>query len=364
MNDLDDKIEIEIKRIIEQERTSGRFSILDEKTVNLILRIVKGEIFAGNIKPENFRPSNEILSRKSAELAFIAAPTGAGKDTLVMKIKHDNSDKSYVVLNMDMFRHYYKAFQDVLAKEFPEGLRDREFAIQTNEFSYEIYYTIQELLLQNFPGTNIMITGTIHEIDWVEETFRRFRNNPYTNYTNKLLALAVPQKICAFSAIKRYLASIVVCDPGTARFVNSDYYNKTINNFVDNFGYFEELSKLQDGSRGLIDVVEVYKRSIVQTDFREDTLLYSSEKHGRKDSVLIAQDMVSKIMRYNIQITEMEIAELLDRIESYKDYLIEQGLYEELKSMVMELLVGKEISSQTSIIDENLSKKGKTPFDD
>lgn len=363
MDELEEKIENEVKRIIEKETKFGRFSVLNENTARLIVRIIKGEIMVGNIDPCKFRASEEVVSRKTADLVFIAAPTGAGKDTLVLKIKHDNADKSYVVLNMDKFRHYYKAFNDSISESYPEGLKDRDFALQTNEFSYEIYYTIQEILLQNFPGTNIMITGTIHEIDWVEDTFKRFKENPYTNYTNKLLALAVPQKVCAFSAIKRYLASIVVSDPGTARFVNSNYYNKTINNFISNFGYFEKKLLPEEGdTRSLIDVIEVYKRSKVQTDFKEDTLLYSSEKHGKRHPVLIGQDMVNKVMTRPIYFTDMEIAELLDKIELFKDYLIEQGLYEELISMVKELEPAKEnLVQECQMVSE---KKGISQYDD
>lgn len=363
MNELEEKIEIEVKRIIENETESGRFSVLNEDTARLIVRIIKGELMVGNIDPCKFRASDEIVSRKTADLVFIAAPTGAGKDTLVLKIKHDNPDKSYVVLNMDKFRHYYKAFKNSISESYPDGLKDRDFALQTNEFSYEIYYTIQEILLQNFPGTNIMITGTIHEIDWVEDTFRRFRANPYTNYTNKLLALAVPQKVCAFSAIKRYLASIVISDPGTARFVNSNYYNKTINNFIANFGYFEKMLLPEEGTmRSLIDVVEVYKRSKIQTDFKEDTLLYSSEKHGKRHPVLIGQDMVNKVMTRSMQFTDMEIAELLDKIELLKEYLMEQGLYEELISMVEELAPVKKNLIPENQIDQE--KKGMSQYDD
>lgn len=329
MDELVKRIASEIKRIIEEESKAGRFSILCDKYVDLIVQIVISEIMIGKIRKENFRASDEIANRQMAELIFIAAPTGAGKDTLVRKVAHNNSDKKYVVLNMDIFRHYYSAFQDFLKSKYPGGLTDREFALQTNGFSYEIYYTMQRLILDNFPGTNVIITGTIRETGWVEDTFRIFKSNPYTQYTNKLLALAVPKNICAFSAIERYLLSIKKYEPGTARYVSSDYYSDTTEKFTTNLSYFE---RIVNSGEGLIDVIEVYKRSTIQNDFSEDTLLYTSDasKNVVRDTKLTATQVVESIINADADVGLIKIAVLLDRIKLMQEYLKAQGLYQEV----------------------------------
>lgn len=326
MKELREKIKVEIKRIFKEERADGRFSILADEDADLLVQIVISELLTKKIKEENFRANDEEVERKKGDLIFIAAPTGAGKDTLVRKIAHDNSDKKYVVLNMDMFRSYYVYFENYLLSKYPGGLTDRTFATQTNGFSYEIYYTIQRLLLENFPGTNIIITGTIRETEWVEETLRVFKNSPYTDYTNKMYGLAVPKKVCAVSAIERYLCSIKKYAPGTARYVSSDYYSDTTENFVRNFGYFERL--LHSGS-GLLNVIEVYKRSVRQTDFSEDTLLYSS-RTAKVSAAASAEQVVAEIVNFDVDIGLIKFASLLDRVADLKEYLIEQGLYKEL----------------------------------
>ena len=104
---------------------------------------------------------------------------------------------------MDMFRHYFPIFiQDI------EKINDKNFASMTNEFSYEIYATIQDILLQEFPGTNIIITGTLREIDWVEKVFYKFKQDEKTDYEIKFACLAVPKKESAISIIQRYLGII------------------------------------------------------------------------------------------------------------------------------------------------------------
>ena len=325
-----EKVKTEVKRIIDEETKSGRFSILDDRNIDLIVQIIKSEVDSGRIRKDNFREFGQELSeRKPAELIFIAAPTGAGKDTLVRKVTHNNPDCKYVVLNMDIFRHYYSEFLGFLRKKYPEGLNDRDYACQTNGFSYEIYYTIQRIILDNFPGTNVIITGTIRETDWVEDTFRTFKSNPYTQYTNKLFALAVPKKICAFSAIERYLLSINKYEPGTARYVSSDYYSDTTENFITNLSYFEKIAQSEEN---LIDVIEVYKRSTIQTDFSEDTLLYTSDlsKGMIDEQDVTATSVVAAIINTNPEIGLIKISTLLDRVTMWQQYLKSQGLYQEV----------------------------------
>lgn len=350
-----EKIKLEIRRILKEETEYGRFLVLTDRDVDLLTQIVVSEIMAGNIKPENFRSSSQNVEKRNAELIFIAAPTGAGKDTLVRKVAHDNADKKYVVLNMDMFRHYFPVFENYLREKYPEGLTDRTFAIQTNEFSYEIYYTMQRLLLENFPGTNIIITGTIRETSWVEETFSIFKSNTYTDYTNKLFALAVPKKVCEISAIERYLCSIKIYDPGTARYVSNDYYSDTTENFIANLKYFENTL---DSRKGIIDVIEVYKRSARQNDFNEDTLLYTSDASKRKNPKVLmsANQVVAEILNYDCDVGFLKIATLLDRVESMRDYLIQQGVYREILMALQSLNKRENSSKSTQKINVSVKK--------
>ena len=197
MNDLRDKI----KDIIKKERENGHFSVLDlDKSVDIIQQILENYEVTNGIKQQETEDSEE---RKKAELIFVAAPTGAGKDTLVAKLNYSNKEKNYIELNMDIFRHYFPIFiQDV------KKIKDKEFAKMTNEFSYEIYTTIQDILLQEFPGTNIIITGTLREIDWVEKVFYKFKQDKKTDYEIKFACLSVPKKESAISIIQRYLGII------------------------------------------------------------------------------------------------------------------------------------------------------------
>lgn len=364
MDKLKEKIKNEIKRIFKEEKESGRFSILSPDSnsdVDLLLQILMSEFLIQKVKKENFRESDQEIEKRKADFVFIAAPTGAGKDTLVRKVIHDNPDKKYVVLNMDMFRSYYGYFFEYLLENWPNGLTDKTFATQTNGFSYEIYYTMQRLLLENFPGTNIIITGTIRETDWVEETFRVFKSTPYTEYTNKLFALAVPKKICEISVIQRYLASISLDKPGTARYVSVDYYNDTIENYINNFAYFESIL---NSARGIIDTVEVYKRSNGINDYNEDTLLYTSDVTRRKshDIQMTASQIVAEIVNHDVDIGPLKIADLVDTVELMRNYLIEQGLYREILCALQALnrreCTSKQTREPNTTVDKNKSEDG------
>ena len=186
-----------IKEVIDSKTEDGTFSVLDDSSIELIQQIF-----------ENYGHTNSLEQDmenipKQAELIFIAAPTGAGKDSLVIKFNMESPEKRYIELNMDIFRHYFTRFIPDVTK-----LKDKTFAQDTNEFLYEIYATIQEILLSEFPGTNIIITGTLRETDWVEETFRKYKANDLTNYTIRLVALAVPKKESGISVIKRYVTLV------------------------------------------------------------------------------------------------------------------------------------------------------------
>ena len=328
MPELEKKLIEEVQRILQEEISSGRFSALSIDDIGIIFRIVKSEILS-KIEYENFRTSGEETDRKSAELIFVAAPTGAGKDTLVMKIEHDNKDRKYVVLNMDKFRHYYPAFLERIKADYPDGMKDKDFAAQTSGFAYEIYYTMQRLLLENFPGTNIIITGTIRDYEWVEETFKRFKANPFTKYVTKLYALAVPKTICAFSALKRYLLSINKYEPGTARYTTEEYCRETINNFSINLAYFESVYNSPDG---YIDVIEVYKRSKRQEDLDEDTILYTTyvEGKGKTDTRGAVYGTVNNILNIDEPISSFALLVIMDRIKIWAEYLKDQNLYQDI----------------------------------
>ena len=132
MIDLSDKI----KNIIKNEVNKNHFFILDDTFVPLIEQIFK------NYEKLNGLHQDFQNIPKKAEMIFVAAPTGAGKDSLVVKLNVLNPEKNYIELNMDMFRHYFSIVIPDMSK-----ITDRTFAEQTNEFSYEMYYTIQEILL-------------------------------------------------------------------------------------------------------------------------------------------------------------------------------------------------------------------------
>ena len=189
MIDLREKI----KSVINEEKRVNHFKVLDDSSAELINQIFKNYEVTNNLKQdfENIP--------KQAELIFVAAPTGAGKDNLVVKLNVQNPEKNYIELNMDMFRHYFPSFTEDVSK-----LKDRTFAEQTNQFAYEMYYTIQEILLNEFPGANIIITGTLWKTERVEETFKKYKANKFTDYNVKLVSLAVPYKKSAISIIKRY----------------------------------------------------------------------------------------------------------------------------------------------------------------
>ena len=119
-----------------------------------------------------------------AQMIFLGAPTGAGKDTLNRKIELENKDTNFVTLNMDMFRHYHN---EIVGSD--AFISDEEYAKVTNQTSYELYYIIQELILREFPGTNIIITGTMRDLDWIQEISDRYRYDKRTKYKHSFQKL-------------------------------------------------------------------------------------------------------------------------------------------------------------------------------
>ena len=175
MNDLTTKI----KQLIESEKSiNSDIQFLTPQHANLINQILS-----------NYHLNTSLEALPSAEMIYLGAPTGAGKDTLVRKIIIDNSDKNYVVLNMDIFRHYHN---EILFSN--KRISDIDFAKQTNQTSYELYYIIQEIILREFPGTNVIVTGTMRDIEWVKEIIERYKKDTKTNYNTRLVTLAVPSR--------------------------------------------------------------------------------------------------------------------------------------------------------------------------
>ena len=117
MIDLRDKI----KDIIEQETKKGHFKVLNQDSdVEVIQQILSNYEKTNSIKHD----FNDLP--KKAEMIFVAAPTGAGKDTLVARLCHKNPEKKYIELNMDIFRQYFSQFLESIGE-----LTDKNFAEKT-----------------------------------------------------------------------------------------------------------------------------------------------------------------------------------------------------------------------------------------
>ena len=354
MIDLKEKV----KKIVNSHKENGHFSVLGENASRLIQ-----QIFENYEKSNNLKQDFENIP-KNAELIFVAAPTGAGKDNLVHRFKLQAKEKNYIELNMDIFRHYFSEF-------VPENevLRDKTFALQTNQFSYEMYVTIQELLLTEFPGTNIIITGTLRETDWVEETFRKYRENPYTSYKITLACLAVPKRESAISVIGRY---VMLVDsgmksedfkPGTARYTDKSYHDETYEKFPENLKYFQNIDYVVDengnktlkpeGER-LIDVMEVYRRNKVISDYSEDTLVYSSlREENESDSALEA---VEKLRNMEVEVSHKEMGKLLKRVINNYSYFKSQGTVKEIVYDMAVLLDYKKVINKLDKINKDASE--------
>jgi hypothetical protein len=322
-----------IKEVIDTKKDENEFFVLDDNSVELIQ-----QIFNGYEVTNKLHQDFENIP-KNAELIFVAAPTGAGKDSLVIKLNTKNPDKHYIELNMDIFRHYYSEF-------IPgEELKDKTFAKQTNQFAYEMYVTIQEILLFEFPGTNVIITGTLRETDWVEETFRKYKSNQLTNYTIRLVLLAVPKKESEFSVIKRYIDIVDNMQdsvlPGTARYTSKEYHDETYEKFPVSVKYFEDKTfdldeegnqVLKPKEDRLIDAMEVHKRSKIIGDTKEDTLIYSSEKEKYKTTT--AFKALEQIRKKNVEIDRKEAIVVLEKMKTNQGYLENQGI---LKDVALDL---------------------------
>ena len=322
---------------------------------NQISSVLKKGILNGNIQnlttadiplisqiASNFKLSTQ--TDKNAEMLFVAAPTGAGKDTLVRKLTSQNPNKNYVVLNMDMFRHYYQN----ISKQIHE-INDKDFAKKTNDISYEIYYLIEELILNYYQGTNVILTGTMKDTPWIESILRKYKNN---KYDVNLSVLTVPYQESAFSIFERYLNIVETQlnskthDTSSIRYTDLKYHDETFNNFSKSLEYFEN-------SNNLISSISVYRRDKNINDFSEDTLIFSSNSPSNfKESTATA---TANSILYAPNIIDPErMSNLLELIAKNENYLKEQGLFTE---------IGKSLNYIHSLDNKPFSKPSKRKED-
>ena len=321
----------QIKTLIEKETENGNIKNLTSADADLLTQIAS-----------NFKLSP--VNNKNSELTFVAAPTGAGKDTLVRKLTSQNPDKNYVVLNMDMFRHYYTDISTNIKE-----INDKDFAKKTNDISYEIYYLIEELILNYYPGTNVILTGTMKDTPWIESIFKKYKNH---KYNINLSVLTVPYQESAFSIFERYLNIVQTQlhskrkDDSIIRYTDLKYHDETFTNFTKNLNYFEN-------SKDLISSVSVYRRDKSIHDLSEDTLIFSSTSPSLyKESTATAT--ANSILNSANIISAERFSKLLELVEQNAHYLKEQGLYNE---------IGKSLTFIHSLDNKPFSEVSKTKED-
>lgn len=316
-----EELTTKVKSIIESERaTNPDIQYLLPEHAGLIAQIVSNY---------NLTPSSS--EKQSADMIFLGAPTGAGKDTLVRKLMLDNPDKDFVILNMDMFRHYHEQ----LSTEH-DTISDKQFARKTNQTSYELYYIIQETILREFPGTNVIVTGTMKDLSWVKDIVKRYKNDPKTNYDISLVTLAVPTNESAFSIYERYLSMVDTRenDDSPLRYTDLSYHNETIRDFINNVRFFEDNMHKNPKNR-YFNSIKVYRRHKDMLDLSEDTLIYDSNV---PDPTKCATSHIHDIMNSNTPIDGARASYLLDMIKRNSDYLKSQGLYKEILTDLSKIL--------------------------
>lgn len=328
MNNLIGKI----KNLIEYERKNNPdIQYVNESHAPLIAQIIDSYRLSKN---------QETDSIPSAKMIYLAAPTGAGKDTLVRKIKADNKSDNFVVLNMDMFRHYH---QEITGSDEP--ILDKDYATVTNQSSYELYYLIQEIILREYPGTNLIVTGTMRDLEWIREIAARYRSEKRSNYSVSLITLAVPIAESAFSIFERYLNMVKIRDDATPlRYTDLKYHNDTVKKFETNLGIIETEHNQNPNNR-LFDSIQVYRRSQNILDLSEDTVIYDSNKKMPNTSAL---SCVHTLMHTPYVIPLKRTDDLLKIVKSNSDYLKKQGLF---KSILVDLkeIISKDDKSEPDV---------------
>ena len=288
---------LKIEQLIEHETSiNPDITYLNKSHAKLIAQIISNY---------NLTPSN--TEKPDAQMIFLGAPTGAGKDTLVRKI---------------MFRHYHN---EITAK--PENISDIDFAVKTNQTSYEIYYIIQEIILREFPGTNVIVTGTMRDLDWVTQIIKRYKRDSKTNYSISFAALAVPIKESAFSIFERYLNLVNTRKNSTSplRYTSLAYHNDTVSNFLSNVETVENSNR--NPINKLFDSIKVYRRSKDILDLSEDTLICDTSNPVANKSVI---GTIREIMYSSNSIDSSRLSNLLDIIGKNADYLKNQNLYKSI----------------------------------
>lgn len=310
MNNLISKIE----KLIKYEKiTNPDIKYLEPKHAELIAQIVS-----------NYKLNPSTFEKPSAKMIFLGAPTGAGKDTLVRKIMADNPEEDFVILNMDMFRSYHNTITGN-----QNYISDKDYARATNQSSYELYYIIQELILREFPGTSVIVTGTMKDLEWVKEIASRYKTEPNTDYQIHLVTLAVPIKESAFSIFERYLNMVDTRGDSTAplRYTDLKYHNDTIQGFSTNLHILEDDFHSKHGSN-LFKSIKVYRRSNDILDLSEDTLVYDSSSPTKEKCAFVH---VHDIMHSKHSISPERASNLAKIVEDNSDYLKSQELYESIK---------------------------------
>ena len=268
-----------------------------------------------------------------AKMIFLGAPTGSGKDTLVRKLTSNNPEDNFVVLNMDMFRHYHR---EITGSN--DYISDKDYAIATNQTSYELYYLIQELILREFPGTSTIITGTMRDLDWIEEIAKRYKFDPKTDYDLSLVTLAVPTRESALSIFERYLRLVDERDLSSTiplRYTGLEYHNDTVKKFSTNVRLIED-NFHQDPNNRYFNSIRVYRRNKDIFDLSEDTLIYDS---NHPDPNKCAYAHIFTIMSSQPTISKERISGILDVIKRNSEYLKKQGLYESIIKDIESIVV-------------------------
>lgn len=332
MNNLEE-LTLKAQKIIESEKAiNPDIEYLMPSHSKLIAQIISNY---------NLKPSED--SNPSADLIFLGAPTGAGKDTLVKKIILDNPTKNFVILNMDIFRHYHSEISGT-----DEYISDKDYAFKTNQTSYELYYIIQEIILREFPGTDVIVTGTMRDLEWVKNILTRYKSDEKTNYSTSLITLAVPIKESAFSIFERYLNMVSARDSSDIplRYTNLDYHDDTVKSFLKNIQFFENDFHTNKNSR-FFDNIKVYRRNKDIFDLAEDTLIYDTNA-PTPDKCAFAH--IHEITNSTTFIEPSRVSNMLNIINHNSEYLKSQDLY---KSILTDL---KNILPEFGRNSEDISK--------
>ncbi len=261
---------LKLKEIIEYElKVNKDIKYTDESNAKLLAQIIS------NL---GLKKAKETDDKPKAKMIYLGAPTGAGKDILVRKLRALEPSNKYVVLNMDIFRYYHNEITGE-----PEAILDKEYAQKTNQSSYEMYYLIQEAILKEYPGTNIIVTGTLKDIEWVKSILKRYKDDPNTAYEVEIDALAVEKNESAFSIFERYLNLVDARDSSvrSLRFTDIGYHNATTKDFIKNVKILEDYNQKKNS---LIDGIKVFCRNRDIFDMKEETILYDSEEQEKYGS--------------------------------------------------------------------------------